>query len=766
MAAPINEEYSHNVRPKLDLIDKLQQVLERSSDRMDVHLPRIAVVGTQSSGKSTVLERLSGVQLPRGDDLCTRVPLVLSIKNEHEDNNEISYNKGNGKTFSKFIHKDVIACAVQKGTIELVGNGQSIANKPISLSISGRGLPDLTLVDLPGIVYTPKGDQPPNIYQEVKDLILDYIKPRETIVLCVFAGDADLQTSEALKLARQVDPDGRRTIGLITRVDRIEDPTLLIPKLVQEGKHSLGIKLGLIALRNQRHTNTCTPQKAIAEETKFFEDLKKVRQVPDGSWGIKSLAKRLCELQAQNLDACLPGVRDALAAKVRQAEDELENLQVPGTPLESFKLLRANIDELLRLMKNLLKTNYNDLQEKGVGKDAETDFHVFPRIEEVQQELQRQLLASAPKVFMKSTETEIRTQLQQVSGRHLPNFLSPEIFSNLMTRWFRPYKQLISDASSSAIECVEDVVEKSAKLVTRKEFFEFVRKAIQSALEAQFERLDTDTKSILEKESAVVHTQNDYYTVTLRKLQKALAKGNEMLPDDEDSDAERCQEPSDARNALSKSAGGNKVHKRAGDGQSKQQGSGSKPPAPETEHDEDGDASENEEFAAEQAHDGMLSARRWLSKKLRVKPRQAKRLQTRYESHDAKDMQVLDLQLSAFCYDKVRRKRVCDDLMKNVRHHLLNFLEEDPSGEIRAALDSLPHDKVHQRLIAQSVEEKNRREELEAKLTQYTELLRRIDDAGGTIAAASETQSWQKWRDRRRKLSDTNSVLKRPRFSK
>eukprot|EP00930_Biecheleria_cincta_P059691 TRINITY_DN45411_c0_g1_i1.p1 TRINITY_DN45411_c0_g1~~TRINITY_DN45411_c0_g1_i1.p1 ORF type:complete len:747 (-),score=183.75 TRINITY_DN45411_c0_g1_i1:91-2331(-) len=746
MAAPISEEYSHNVRPKLDLIDKLQQVLERSSDRMDVHLPRIAVVGTQSRGKSTVLERLSGVQLPRGDDLCTRVPLVLSIKNEQQDKNEISYTKANGKTVSKIITKEGIAGAVQKGTVELVGDGQTIENKPISLRISGRGLPDLTLVDLPGIVYTPKGDQSQDIYQEVKGLILEYITPQETIVLCVFAGDADLQTSEALKLARQVDPDGRRTIGLITRVDRIEDSALLIPKLLQEGKHCLGIKLGLVALRNQRHTNTCSLQKAITEETRFFEDLKKVRPIPDSSWGIKSLAKRLCELQAQNLDACLPGVRDALSAKVREAEDELENLKVPGSPLESFKLLRTNYDELLRLMKNLLKTNYNDLQDKGVGKEAERDFHVFPRIEEVQQELQRHLLTNAPKVFMKSTENEIREQLKEVSGRHLPNFLSPDIFSNLMTRWFRPYKKLISDASSRAIECVEDVVEKSAKLVTRKEFFEFIRDAIQSALEPQFENLDRETQSILEKESAVVHTQNDYYTVTLRKLQKALAKGTEMLPEDEDSDAERCQEASDL--------------------QSKQQGAGSKQLAPETSYDEDADASDNQEDAAEQPHDGMLPARKWLSKKLRVKPRQAKRLQSRYESHDAKDMQVLDLQLSAFCYDKVRRKRVCDDLMKNVRHHLLNFLEEDPDGKIRAALDSLSHDKVHQRLITQSVEERNRREELEAKLKEYTELLKRIDGAGGAIAAASETQSWQRWSDRRRKLSDSSSPLKRSRCFK
>ena len=100
----------------------------------------------------------------------------------------------------------------------------------------------------------------------------------------------------------------------------------------------------------------------------------------------------------------------------------------------------------------------------------------------------------------------------------------------------------------------------------------------------------------------------------------------------------------------------------------------------------------------------MLQARLWLASKLRVPDCTAKQLQLRYASHDPKDMHVLDLQLSAFCYDKVRRKRVCDELMKNARHYLLNFLEEDPESKVRNAIDDVSHDEVHKRLTTHSVQ--------------------------------------------------------------
>ncbi|CAE8617956.1 unnamed protein product [Polarella glacialis] len=302
------------------------------------------------------------------------------------------------------------------------------------------------------------------------------------------------------------------------------------------------------------------------------------------------------------------------------------------------------------------------------------------------------------------------------------------MFNVLMIRWFRPYRALIKEASDEAVGCVEEVVELCAKLVTRKEFFDLVRHAMQESLAYQFEQMDVDTEKILEKEPDVVHTQNDYYTVTLRKLQKALAKGTEMLPEEEESDAEDGVAAHDELLDL------------------------------------DAAAEELADPDAEQRVDGMISARRWLSKKLRVRASEAKRLQVRYESQDPKDMHALDLQLSAFCYDKVRRKRVCDDLMKNVRHYLLNFLEEDPGSCIRGSLDNIPHQQVHERLTKQSLHERQQRQQLETHWREYTELLSRIDSIAAAGQVSASGTEWGKWKDRRRQSSESSSS-KRPRLS-
>lgn len=385
--------------------------------------------------------------------------------------------------------------------------------------------------------------------------------------------------------------------------------------------------------------------------------------------------------------------------RLKTSEDELQQLQVPSSEQESYKLLRSDFEELLRLLKNILKTNYDDLHEKGVQEDLEGSFHLYPRIEQLHQELRGSLLSAAPKVFTKATLAEIRSQLNEVTGRHLPNFISPDVFNVLMIKWFRPYKALIQAASDNAIECVEEVVENCARLVVRKELFDFVRDAMHESLASQFSKMEEDTNKILEKEGDVVHTQNEYYTVTLRKLQKALAKGTEMLPQEEDSDEDVSTE---AQNTSL-----------------------------ETPH-----------ASLQQVAGGMISAREWLSTKLRLNTNESQRLQARNQSHDPKDMHALEMQLSAFCYDKVHRKRICDDLMKNVRHYLWNFLEEDPGGRIRCSLDSIPHSKIHDRLTNQSVHEKQRRKELTAQLQQYRELLTHIDGSGGAVAAASESHDW------------------------
>lgn len=112
----------------------------------------------------------------------------------------------------------------------------------------------------------------------------------------------------------------------------------------------------------------------------------------------------------------------------------------------------------------------------------------------------------------------------------------------MITRWFRPYEGLIEKATKDAIDCVDDFLGRCTKFAVQKELFGLVNEALGDCLADQYDEVEEDIRKMLTKEKDVCNTQNDYYTVTLRKVQKALSKNMEMLPEEDDSEVEGMEE--------------------------------------------------------------------------------------------------------------------------------------------------------------------------------------------------------------------------------
>lgn len=161
-------------RPKLDAVDKLRHHL----NGVDIELPAIVVVGDQSSGKSSVLESISGIALPRGGNLVTRCPLQLGLRRGPIESAKLSYKdpKDSSRQVSRDLTLDGIADAVETATNELAGTNSGLVPALISLQVTTPDAPDLTLIDLPGIVRNPIGDQPKDIEAQIKDLIRKHIE--------------------------------------------------------------------------------------------------------------------------------------------------------------------------------------------------------------------------------------------------------------------------------------------------------------------------------------------------------------------------------------------------------------------------------------------------------------------------------------------------------------------------------------------------------------------------------------------------------------
>uniref|UniRef100_A0A670YTD9 MX dynamin like GTPase 1 n=1 Tax=Pseudonaja textilis TaxID=8673 RepID=A0A670YTD9_PSETE len=202
--------YEQKIRPCIDLIDSLRAL----GVEKDLALPAIAVIGDQSSGKSSVLEALSGVALPKGSGIVTRCPLELKMKknNKQKWKGKIMYLE----TEVKLEDSSEVEDAVRRGNIH---------DKLITLEISSPDVPDLTLIDLPGITRVAVGTQPPDIGKQIMTLIKRYITKQETINLVVIPSNVDIATTEALKMAQIVDPEGERTLGILTKPDLIDEGT-------------------------------------------------------------------------------------------------------------------------------------------------------------------------------------------------------------------------------------------------------------------------------------------------------------------------------------------------------------------------------------------------------------------------------------------------------------------------------------------------------------------------------------------------------------
>ncbi|CAG0889897.1 unnamed protein product, partial [Darwinula stevensoni] len=184
------------------MINRLQDAFATTSSSLNLQLPMIAVIGGQSAGKSSVLEAVAGRDfLPRGIGVVTRCPLILQMIPSSEEYLEFSHLPDERFTDFAEVRKEIVAATDREAA------DKAISSKPINLRLYSPHVLQLTLVDLPGMTKVPVGNQPENIEQLIRDLILEYIEPENTLILAVTPATEDLANSDALKLARQVDPN-------------------------------------------------------------------------------------------------------------------------------------------------------------------------------------------------------------------------------------------------------------------------------------------------------------------------------------------------------------------------------------------------------------------------------------------------------------------------------------------------------------------------------------------------------------------------------
>ncbi|KAM8944631.1 dynamin-1 isoform 1-T1 [Lycaon pictus] len=326
----------------IPLVNRLQDAFSAIGQNADLDLPQIAVVGGQSAGKSSVLENFVGRDfLPRGSGIVTRRPLVLQLVNATTEYAEFLHCKG-----KKFTDFEEVRLEIEAETDRVTGTNKGISPVPINLRVYSPQVLNLTLVDLPGMTKVPVGDQPPDIEFQIRDMLMQFVTKENCLILAVSPANSDLANSDALKVAKEVDPQGQRTIGVITKLDLMDEGT--DARDVLENK-LLPLRRGYIGVVNRSQKDIDGKKDisaALAAERKFFLSHPSYRHLAD-RMGTPYLQKVLNQQLTNHIRDTLPGLRNRLQSQLLSIEKEVEEYKNfrPDDPARKTKALLQMVQQ-------------------------------------------------------------------------------------------------------------------------------------------------------------------------------------------------------------------------------------------------------------------------------------------------------------------------------------------------------------------------------------------------------------------------------------
>jgi len=355
-----------------------------------IDLPKLVVVGTQSSGKSSLLNALTGVDiLPVGKSMTTRTPLHLELIQStqecrvefgHYNNCQWQQDKKIPITYPNVSveQRDAIRNEIEIQTNVKAGSSLNISDKPIFIKIYASAIPNLSLIDLPGltsVAITDRG-QPADIKAQIIRLIQKYIEPKNTIILAVIAARPDIEADMAMEIVKTVDPRGERTLGILTKLDLMNEDSDIAAYLENQLSSDLKLKYGYYGIKN-RSSVSQTISETIHAEKSFFASHPVYRQDKYKSHlGITNLSQNLSSILISNIKQCLPSVLANINVKMEEVSVELTTL---GSSIPADKDVRMTV--LNGLISLYIKTFVQAIELRGstiqTGRQIKEQFSLF-----------------------------------------------------------------------------------------------------------------------------------------------------------------------------------------------------------------------------------------------------------------------------------------------------------------------------------------------------------------------------------------------------
>jgi GTPase SAR1 family protein len=579
------------------ILDTVAQVRKCGLESI-LSLPQLVVCGDQSAGKSSVLEALTEIPFPRNDNLCTRFATEIILRRANVNSLTIKVipdasrpvaEQSKIKAFEESItnFEDLprimgLAMAVMglASTADSDTKPRAFAKDVLSIVIEGPARPQLTLVDIPGLIATSTRGVTKADVDMVAEITDHYIKQHRTICLAVVSATNDYANQKILEKVRDVDPDGDRTLGIITKPDGVAPGSGAEKGYLELARNEdIFFKLGWHVLKNRKfEEREFSLVERNASEATFFRT-SNFKTLPPSCVGIDALRSRLSLLLFEHVKRELPKLRQDLEAVLHESRTQLALLgQDRSSPVECkayltqlslayHQLCKAAIDghyegEYFRMEDDsnfALSESSTIRRTRAVVQQLNTKFanfmqnsgakyHIDMNMENATSTISKKLgyhdlfakpqKMSKPEALSWVREVLIRNRGKELVGNYNP-LLIGELFWDQSIRW--------KDLAKSHMESVADVCSRFLQILLRDSCPSDVEPRVWSSLieEALNDRLKAANAELemLSKELRNYPINyNHYYTETItarrRERQKADlakciedAKTVEQLPD-------------------------------------------------------------------------------------------------------------------------------------------------------------------------------------------------------------------------------------------
>ncbi|XP_028716142.2 interferon-induced GTP-binding protein Mx2-like [Peromyscus leucopus] len=451
--------------------------------------------------------------------IVTRFPVLLKLKKLEQGE------EWRGKVTYDGIEVELsdpseVEDAINKGQNFIAGLKLEISDKLISLYVSSPNVPDLTLIDLPGISRGDVSNQSADIGQQIKRLIKTYIQKQETINLVVVPSNVDIATTEALSMAQEVDPEGDRTIGILTKPDLVDRGTEdKVVDVVRNLVYHLKKGYMIVKCRDQQDIQEqMTLTEALEKEQAFFKEHPHFSVLlEDGKATVPLLAERLTTELISHICKSLPLLENQIKKCYQTASEELQKYgaDIPEDDNEKTFFLIEKINTFNQDITAIVQGEENvEEGECCLFTRILDEFLLWSKeIENISQ--------NSYDVFAK----EVQKFEKQYRGRDMPGFVNYKKCENII----RSQIKVLEKPAVDLLHRVTEIVQVAFSSVSEKNFAEFFNLHRTTKSKLQDIRLEQEKEAekmirLHFQMEQIIYCQDQVYNGALQKVREKEAE--------------------------------------------------------------------------------------------------------------------------------------------------------------------------------------------------------------------------------------------------